>query len=418
MRVALVTYGLHVGGMETFLLMLAEALRANGMQVTFILTEGKGAWYGRAIEHGFHAVLIPPSMWRTRRQHAVRVLSVLKGFDVVILNHSAAAQPAIGELSEACRVISILHNDHDNIYRVGLSNLANIEYVVAVGSKILSEAKRLGAPSEQVVHIPHGVEVPRAWPKELDPPRNSRPLKAIYLGRIDNSQKGVFDLPSIFSAAVRLGAKLTFDVVGDGEPDLTILRRKFADACPDLKVIFHGRKERADAIQFLSSADILIMPSRFEGFPVTLLEAIAHGVVPVASNLPGITDDAVTDGLNGILPPVGDVDRFAQAIFKLQDDELRRRMSFEAWRAASEKFRQDIMVDQYLWLLNSPRRQRSKEKDQIDAVGRKLFGRSWSLPIGLARLVDAFRTGRVLVNMRRCVRNLNSATSSSKKTMS
>lgn len=404
MRVALVTYGLHVGGMESFLLMLAEELRAKGMQVSFVITEKIGAWHRLAVEKGFKAIVVRPSPWRTRRWHALQVAAELQEFDAVLLNHSAAAQPVLGELPANCLIMALLHNDQESIYRVGLSNLGNLDYLVCVGSKILSEAKRLGAAPSQAVHIPYGVNVSTTWPKEHVSTQTGRPLKVIFVGRVDHEQKGVLDLPLILAEARRLGVKTTFEVVGDGEPDLTTLRNKFAAILPDLQVVYHGKKDNMDALQLLGQADILLMPSRFEGLPVTLLEAIARGVVPVASFLPGITDDAVTNGVNGLLPTVGDISGFARAIARLQDDNLRLQMSRAAWQEARDKFNKELMVDRYLRLLHSPCTKKVRSCREVDSIGRVLFGLGWSVPVGLTKTASAIRKRRFLVVIQRLMR--------------
>ena len=141
--------------------------------------------------------------------------------------------------------------------------------------------------------------------------------------------------------------------MGDGEPDLTELRRQFAAQLPGFAVRFHGRLESAATHRLLAEADVLLMPSRFEGLPVTLLEAIVRGTVPIASLLPGITDDAVKNGETGILLPVGNIPAFAEAIVRLQDDETLRRMSLAAWQSAN-RFTKERMVVEYLQLLGKP----------------------------------------------------------------
>ena len=81
----------------------------------------------------------------------------------------------------------------------------------------------------------------------------------------------------------------------------------------------------------LSSADVLVLPSLFEGMPLVVLDALSRGVPVVASDLPG-TRAAV--GAAGILVPPGDGAALADAIERLVDDrELRSQLSIRA-RAA------------------------------------------------------------------------------------
>ena len=388
MRVALVTYALRMGGMESFLFMLASELRSRGMDVTFVVTEAVGVWQQRAVEEGFKVVAVLPKLWRTRRWHAAQLKPVLAEFDAILLNHAAAAHPLLGVLPRSCLSATILHNDVHEIYRVGLANVAHVDHVVCVGSKIRSESIRRGAPAERTIRIPHGIDVPSSWPK-VEGSRDGRPLKIIFVGRINHEQKGIWDLPPILSDARRLGAEFTFEMVGDGEPELSRLRKVFATKYPELAVRFHGRQSHPDTIRLLSEADILLMPSRFEGLPITLLEALSQGVVPIASRLPGVTDDAVAHEVNGILTDVGDIEGSARAIVRLQDDSVRMRMSRAAWQCARERFTKDVMIGKYLELLTSERRAPRGGATSVESAGREVFGLGWFLPLGLAKVIHA-----------------------------
>ena len=359
------------------------------MEVTFVITETLGKWHERPNQLGFDTITVRPSQWRGRRWQAGQLTSILKSYDAVVLNNCTVAHTIIGELPSASLIVSILHNHEEGIYDTGLSNLANIDYVVCVSSKVHSEALRRGATERQAIMIPYGVDVPAEWPKEQQSLRNGRPLKLIYVGRIDQYQKGVFDIPLIIAEAARRG-EMELDVVGDGEPDLSELRKQFTAQLPGFGVRFHGRLESAATHRLLAEADILLLPSRFEGLPVTLLEAIARGTVPVASHLPGITDDAVTNGETGILLPVGDTNAFAEAIVRLQDDEARRRMSLAAWRSAS-RFTTARMVEQYRELLHQPVR-RTPSPGVSATFGHRFYSRAWELPIGLVEFVRRHRS--------------------------
>jgi glycosyltransferase involved in cell wall biosynthesis len=79
----------------------------------------------------------------------------------------------------------------------------------------------------------------------------------------------------------------------------------------------------AQVLALYPEHDVLVLPSRAEGLPVVLLEAMAAGVVPVVSDLPSGIPEIVADGINGYRPPVGDVAAFAKAIAELAGDRER-----------------------------------------------------------------------------------------------
>jgi glycosyltransferase involved in cell wall biosynthesis len=98
------------------------------------------------------------------------------------------------------------------------------------------------------------------------------------------------------------------------------------------------------AARQLRSLDVFVLPSRWEAFPIAVLEAMACGVPPVATDVGG-TREAVDDGETGLLCPPSSPSRLADAIVRLlADPELRMRMG----RASRERFRRNFTLDRML----------------------------------------------------------------------
>ncbi len=96
--------------------------------------------------------------------------------------------------------------------------------------------------------------------------------------------------------------------------------------------------ELDDLTDVLSAADLLAMPSRWEGLPLVLLEAMARGLPVVGTRIPGLAD-VVTDGRQGLLCAVDDAPGFAAALGRLlRDADLRRRMGLEARELIRERY--------------------------------------------------------------------------------
>jgi glycosyltransferase involved in cell wall biosynthesis len=85
-------------------------------------------------------------------------------------------------------------------------------------------------------------------------------------------------------------------------------------------VKYVGRVGPASVPTVMASHDVLLMPSRFEGLPYTLIEAMAGGCVPVATQLRGVTDFVVRHGETGFLFPMGDVATAAACIRRVHGD--------------------------------------------------------------------------------------------------
>lgn len=103
----------------------------------------------------------------------------------------------------------------------------------------------------------------------------------------------------------------------------------------------------ADVTPEYRSASVFVLPSRFEGFPNALLEAMAAGCPPIASNTAGASVDLIRSGHNGLLVPPEDSEVLAQALITLMSNaELRTRYGVESMNSLGQ-FSQDRVI--HLW---------------------------------------------------------------------
>jgi N-acetyl-alpha-D-glucosaminyl L-malate synthase BshA len=159
-----------------------------------------------------------------------------------------------------------------------------------------------------------------------------------------------------FAAATReIKARLV--MVGDG-PELGATRELARELGIESRVNFLGTY---DAIwELLPQADLFFLPSEYESFGLSALEAMACGVPVVASNTGGVPE-VVEDGVSGLLRTPGDVDSMAGAIKTLlSDDATRNRMGASARERAEGKFRREALLPvweaYYERILSAPRR--------------------------------------------------------------
>jgi N-acetyl-alpha-D-glucosaminyl L-malate synthase BshA len=99
---------------------------------------------------------------------------------------------------------------------------------------------------------------------------------------------------------------------------------------------------------YLSAADVLLLPSEQESFGLAALEAMACEVPVIASRVGGIPE-VVTDGETGYLSEVGDVEKMsADAARLVADEELRREMGRRARESAVSRYSTDLVIPQYI----------------------------------------------------------------------
>jgi glycosyltransferase involved in cell wall biosynthesis len=116
-------------------------------------------------------------------------------------------------------------------------------------------------------------------------------------------------------------------IAGDG-PDRPALEREAAAF--EGRVEFVGALPRREVLALFRSADAAVLSSSWENFPHTVVEALAVGTPVVATAVGGVPE-AVEDGRNGLLVPIGDVDAFAAALRRIVEEPgLRDRLAAEA----------------------------------------------------------------------------------------
>lgn len=104
---------------------------------------------------------------------------------------------------------------------------------------------------------------------------------------------------------------------------------------------------QSNPFKYMSRATVFVLSSSWEGFPNVIIEAMACGVPVVSTQCPSGPEEAITDGANGLLVPVRDVNALAKAILRLLKDESLRKRVAETGRKRAEDFRVEKMVAEY-----------------------------------------------------------------------
>ncbi|HEY3042135.1 MAG TPA: N-acetyl-alpha-D-glucosaminyl L-malate synthase BshA [Pyrinomonadaceae bacterium] len=157
------------------------------------------------------------------------------------------------------------------------------------------------------------------------------------------------DCVEILSRVVRKGIDTRLVMVGDGSERTNVEHRARCLGVYD-KCVFVGKQP--NIVDYLSAADVLLLPSEQESFGLAALEAMACEVPVIASRVGGIPE-VVTDGETGFLSAVGDVEKMAEdAARLLSNAELRREMGKRARESAVTRYRTDIVIPQYIEFYN------------------------------------------------------------------
>lgn len=170
----------------------------------------------------------------------------------------------------------------------------------------------------------------------------------LSIARLDPIQK---DFPTLLKAfyKTRMKIPLKLVIVGDG-PQKRELERLATELGINDQVWFAGYQE--NPYKFLARSSLLVLSSRFESFGVVLIEGMACGIPVVASDCDFGPREIIKDGENGMLFPVGDINKLAEKIeFLISHREVCRKFIKNGKRMAA-KFAVDQVIKKYRLLFN------------------------------------------------------------------
>jgi glycosyltransferase involved in cell wall biosynthesis len=157
-------------------------------------------------------------------------------------------------------------------------------------------------------------------------------LLFLFLGRL-NRDKGVPELVEAFSSLAEELPNIRLAIVGPDEqdlmPELEILAKQQLS-----KIYFQGFTDKPE--NFFAAADVFVLPSHREGFGTSVIEAAALGVPCIGSRIYGL-EDAIDDGVTGVLYPCGKVDDLKRAMQEMALSDADRLQMGEAAKQRVEK---------------------------------------------------------------------------------
>lgn len=354
-KVILTSPSWQLNGVNTLSVNLVRGFRASGISAHILLSE----------PYLFEPSPMPlPSditveklpvkkqdSWQTRWQAMICYLEQ-QAPCIYIPNYDWRHSCVSSQLSHRVGIVGIVHSDdplyYEQVSRLGKYWNAIVSVSVPVGKKTAELCPNL---SKRLVTIPNGVSVPYSLPqRSLD---SKAPLKIVYAGRLVQYQKRVFDLPKIVKILLEMQIPVELTIIGDG-----IEAQQLRDECQTLieqgAIRFLGTLPNEKVIEVFEQNDIFILTSEFEGMPVSLLEAMGRGCVPVVTDINSGTRELVQEGVNGYRLPVGEIRLFAARLATLHQDLNRRQeMSLNAYRTINEGgYKTEEMSEKYIDLFH------------------------------------------------------------------
>lgn len=216
---------------------------------------------------------------------------------------------------------------YDQAYKLG----PHIDRIIAVsqriGEQIIASNPLL---DKRIRVIPNStVKLETCTAATSRAPATGRPIRMVYSGRIVDTQKRVSDFRHILEHLDMLGVDYEFTIIGsDGfnGNGLEAKLRSYWDAKIHAgEVRFAGRLSHSAVFKVLERTDFFLLVSEYEGMPLSLIEAMACGCIPVVSPIASGVPDLIPDDTVGVVMPDRDWKSFAQRIAEITQDPQRKK---------------------------------------------------------------------------------------------
>ncbi len=270
-----------------------------------------------------------------RHTHTTRAIKIAKklGIPCVLVTH-APFSTGNEQRSLPSKITVVLYD-----FFIAPRTLHHFAKVIAITHWELSHLHALGVPKEKITYIPNGI--PALFFTQKHSQENSK--KILFFGRLSPVKNLEI---AIHALSLMKNLSATLELAGPAElVYLTKLKSLVVSLHLQSRVSFtpalYGHKQK---IHKLDSAHVFVLPSKREGMPQSLIEAMSRKKLVIASDNLGARE-LIKNNKNGFLFPIGNAQALATALdkaFSLPASEARAMQ--QAARASVEQFAWDIVI--------------------------------------------------------------------------
>ena len=355
MRIAFVIPSLGAGGAERVASLLANDWSANGHEVTLVTFDAPGtepffALHPGIALRGLEAPAEPRGLIGKLRTNAARVSrlrSVLRELNPDAVVAFMTEANVIALWASQGLGVPVVVSERNQPDRPGLGTVHRLARRLAYpkAQAIVVQTDFIASWARARFHVPvHVIPNPVRLDSGVAGREQGDVQRLISLGRLTH-QKGFDVLIESFAALAAKHPGWRLAIYGEG-PD-----RARWSACGPRAGARTGSSLPGlvkDSAEALGKASLFVLPSRFEGYPNALLEALACGMPVIATSCPGGTVEILANGAHGMLVPPDDVAAMTTALdAMLSTPDLRDAYAWKARRAVAEL---DIAVVGKRWL--------------------------------------------------------------------
>jgi glycosyltransferase involved in cell wall biosynthesis len=327
-RILHVIDSLDLGGAQIVLLNLIKHADRQRFQPEVVCLHGRGVFWERIRATGVPLWSLSFHHWFPSYVPGLAMLLLARRYDIVHC-HLLASNVIAKPLAAACKVGIRINHDHCNdkvedrrIWALPADRWSNrfSTHVIAVSESTRAFVEEhQSVPATRTVTVHNGIDCsicrPRPEKREEARRRWQIPEGAFVVGGIGRltHQKNFRLFLEVAAIVLKKHSNAFFIIAGSGEEE-SALRAHALQLGIAARVRFAGFV--ADMAALYPALDLLLLTSRYEGLPITILEAMAAGVPIVAPRLDGIAE-VLTDGRDAALVPPGRAIQFIERVNEL-----------------------------------------------------------------------------------------------------
>lgn len=315
--------GMVLGGVEAWTYSLAKMLKNRGYSGLYLVTDAPGP---SVTDKTYPAQLLTyEGLAGENKKIELCIKKIIENLPCTVIcnfpqNIFWSACIVKRLYPDSIRIIAVQHSDARLYYEAYGLWKQSIDKCLVISSRIEKKLMQFGMKKEKLSYlewkIPCGAIINRTWHV------GNKPLQIGYAGRLTTIHKRVDLLPVLAANLREKGVCFQLNIAGEGEYGETLRQQAKKENLQD-HITLVGYIEREKIQDFWLQQDIMVNCSDCEGHSISQSEAMAVGTVPVITDVSGARDD-VTDGYNGYIVPVGNIDALADRISYLYNshDEL------------------------------------------------------------------------------------------------
>lgn len=344
------------GGAETLIYNYCREIK-NNFNITFITgLKSKHEWeykFKNITSNIYHLA----NMFEDSRLYLEFISNYIKTREIDILHiiHNGFMfdlLPEIKKRNPNLKIIVTMFNDRVEYFEQSIGYEEYIDSYVTDNELVARHYMSSLATNKSVKVIPNGINCYKEFNAEMfdgSAVRKSlelgeKDLSVFYVGRLSEEKN-----PDVFLAAASellkssKNTRLKFYMIGDGPMRPAV--DKLLNEINSDKIKYLGYQ--SEIAKYLSAADIFVLPSSIEGFPLSILEAMAMKVAVIASDV-GAVSQVITDGEDGFVVEPGSVEEITRAISMLtSDSSLLQSVKQKARLKVESKYSNKILGENY-----------------------------------------------------------------------